>query len=253
MPALADSFRAPMDRRFTWTWLRRVWDRLEFKTLAGFAAAGAALWAFLAIADEVGENATGAIDRAILLALRTPGHPEDPIGPRTFEEAMRDVTALGGFTFLTLFVVISVAALLFYNRRRQAVVLAATVLLAEMSADLLKLVYNRPRPELVPHGSYVYSHSFPSGHSTISAATFLTMAAVLSSLEPRRRAKAFVFTVAILMTMAVGLSRIYLGVHWPTDVLGGWTLGAAWALAGRMALSLWRGGEPPERREPPKA
>lgn len=211
--------------------------RLEVRALLILAAAGAALWAFLAVADEVREGGTLALDRQILLAFRTPGHPEDPIGPRVFEEAMRDVTALGGFTVLTLLTVLSVAALLFYGKRRQALVLGATILLAELSADLTKMLVGRDRPELVPHGSYVYSHSFPSGHSTISAAAWFTLAAVIASIEPKRRAKAFVFTVAALVVVAIGLSRIYLGVHWPSDVLAGWTLGAAWALAARVALS----------------
>ena len=225
-----------------------ILNRLEFRTLALIVAAGTAVWAFFKISDEVRENETEAIDRILLLALRTPGHPSDPIGSRSFEEAMRDVTALGGFTFLTLLVTITVLCLWFYRQRRQAVVLAVTILASQASAELLKSFYGRPRPDLVPHGSYVYSHSFPSGHSMLSAATFLTIAAILSSFERRRRAKAFVFAIAMLLTAAVGMSRVYLGVHWPSDVLAGWTLGAAWALAGRLALSVWRGGEAPEAR-----
>lgn len=214
--------------------------RLELRTVLGLGAVSAALWAFLTVADEVGEQETASIDRRLLLALRTPGAPGDPLGPRWFEEAARDVTAVGGFTFLTLFVVIAVAALLYHSRRRQALILAGTVIAAQVSTEVLKLFYERARPDLVPHGSYVYSHSFPSGHSTLSAATFLTTAIILASLEPRRRAKTFIFGVAILLTVGVGLSRVYLGVHWPTDVLAGWTLGAGWALLARMALTATR-------------
>jgi undecaprenyl-diphosphatase len=230
----------------------RLWRRLEFQTLAAFIGAGAALWAFLNLSDEVAEQETQDFDRALILALRRPGDVDDPIGPHWVEEAMRDITALGGFTFLTLFVLIAAASLTFYGRRRSAVVLIGTVVLAEACNDLLKLAYGRPRPDLVAHGSYVYSHSFPSGHSLLSATVFLTTAAILSSLEPRRRAKAFVFSLAIALIVAVGFSRVYLGVHWPTDVLAGWTLGAAWALAARVALGLWRRGEgPPEVDAPP--
>jgi undecaprenyl-diphosphatase len=224
---------------FKSAWLARAGRslrRLENRTLISLLAVSGAIWAFMSISGEVADNETLPIDRKLLLMLRTPGHPNDPLGPRSFEEAMRDVTALGGFTFLTLVTVIAVLALLFYGKRRQAIVLAATVLLAQACSEVLKELYGRPRPDLVPHGSYVYSHSFPSGHSMLSAVTFLTIAAVLATIEPRRRAKVFVFSVAILLTLAVGLSRVYLGVHWPTDVLGGWTLGAAWALAARMAL-----------------
>ncbi len=218
-------------------WIR---GRGEYRVLVAMMAASAALWAFLVLSDEVSERATLPIDHRLLLALRTPGDPADPIGPPGFEEAMRDVTALGGFTFLTFMVVVGAACLLFYRKRLQAIVLVATVLLAEATSDLLKLVYHRPRPDLVPHGSYVYSASFPSGHSTLSATTYFTLAVILATLEPRGRPKLFFFAVAGLLTVSVGFSRVYLGVHWPTDVLAGWTLGAIWALLARTALLLLR-------------
>ncbi len=214
----------------------RLLQKLEVRTLAMLAAAAAAVWAFLSVAGEMAEGETASIDRPLMLMLRTPGNPADPIGPRWLEESMRDVTALGGFTFLTLLTIIATAALAFYGKRLQAAVLLGAVIAAELSADLLKALYNRPRPDLVPHLSYVYSHSFPSGHSTLSAATFLTLAGILSSLQTKRRAKAFIFTIAVLLVTAIGFSRVYLGVHWPTDVLAGWTLGAAWALLARLVL-----------------
>ena len=216
----------------------RQLGRLEFRTLLALGGISAALWAFLALSDEVGEGATTAVDRRLLLALRPPGALGDPLGPRWFEEAARDVTALGGFTVLTIWTLVAVAALLFHNLRRQAWVLGATVTAALISSEALKTVFDRARPELVPHGSYVYSNSFPSGHSTLSAAAFLTTAAVLASLEGRRRTKVFILGVAVLLTVGVGASRVYLGVHWPTDVLAGWSLGAGWALLGRLALTL---------------
>ena len=237
-----------MTERGAVSWVRFLRERLELRLLAAIVAAGAAVMAFLQISDEVGEDETSALDRTVLLWFRNPSNPADPIGSHTVEEAMRDLTALGGFTFLTLATLVAVACLLFFGKHRQAVVFAATVLLAELSSDVLKLFFDRARPDLVPHGVYVYSHSFPSGHSTLSAATYLTLAAILSSLDRRRRFKAFVFALAILVTVAVGVSRVYLGVHWPTDVLAGWTLGAAWALLARVALGLWRGEAPtPER------
>lgn len=220
-------------------WLRALLERLELRTLALIVLGGGAVLAFLTLSGEVGENETATFDRAVLLWFRNPANPADPIGSRNFEEAMRDVTALGGFTFLTLVVLIASACLLFFRRPRQAVALALTVGLAEICAEALKVVYGRPRPDLVPHAAYVYSHSFPSGHATLSATTFLTLAAVLASLDSRRRYKAFIFSIAILVTLAVGISRVYLGVHWPTDVIAGWTLGAGWALAARLALEIW--------------
>jgi undecaprenyl-diphosphatase len=233
--------------------LRELFKRSEIRLLVAVMAVSGAIWAFLDVADEVTEGDTGVIDRALLLALRNPKDLSDPIGPRAFEEAMRDVTALGGFTFLTFLTIVVTVALLFYGKRRHALVFASTVVLAEISADSLKLVYDRPRPDIVSHGSWVYSHSFPSGHSTMSAAVFLTLAAVLASLEPKRRAKVFTFGVAILLVVSIGLSRVYLGVHWPSDVLAGWWLGAAWALAARIAVTRWAAVSPSMAAEQGKA
>jgi undecaprenyl-diphosphatase len=217
----------------------RILHRLEFQTLLLLSLAGAALMGFLEIADEVQEDGVGALDRRIMLMLRTPGDPTNPIGPPWFEEMMRDITALGGFTFLTLFVVIAVSALAFYGERRQAIVLGVSIGVASLANDALKL-FERPRPELVPHESYVYTHSFPSGHSMLSAATFLTTAAILSSFQSQRRAKAFLFSVAGLLIVSVGISRVYLGVHWPSDVIAGWVLGAAWAALSWLVVSALR-------------
>jgi undecaprenyl-diphosphatase len=218
--------------------------RIESRALILVIGCAGALWAFFNIASEVGEGETLAIDRRILLALRTPGHLADPIGSRSFEEAMRDVTALGGFTVVTLVTVVGVLAFLIHRRWRHAMVLAVTVLLAEISSEGMKHLYGRPRPDLVPHGTYVYSASFPSGHSTLSAATFFTLAMLIASLEPHRAAKVMSYGLAGLLVISIGVSRVYLGVHWPSDVLAGWCLGAAWALAAWLALArVGRGGD----------
>ena len=217
---------------------------LEVRTLMLLASLGGAVWLFLDLSDEVSENDTSQIDRAIMLALRTPGDPTDPVGSRTFEEAMRDITALGGFTVLTLVTVIATAALIYFGRRRQALVFFATIALAQVTSEVLKTIFQRPRPDLVPHGSYVYSMSFPSGHSLLAAAVLLSLAAILAGMQSHRGFKVFVFAIAILLVIAIGVSRIYLGVHWPTDVLGGWTLGAAFALAARLVLGFWRDAQP---------
>ena len=216
-----------------------LWRRLktvETRALLAWMSVAAAAWAFVKLAGEVGEGETAALDRRLLLALRTPGPPADPIGPRWFEEAMRDLTALGGFTVVTLLVAVGVTALVLHRKRLQAAVFAAAVLLAQVSTELLKSFYDRARPDLVPHGSIVYSQSFPSGHSTVSAAAYLTLAMVISSLETRAATKLLAFAAAGAVVLLVGVSRVYLGVPWPTDVLAGWTLGAAWALAAWIAL-----------------
>ncbi|HEY8002741.1 MAG TPA: phosphatase PAP2 family protein [Phenylobacterium sp.] len=210
--------------------------RIESRALILVIGAAGAIWAFFNIAGEVSEGETLAIDKRILLALRNPHDPSDPIGSRSFQEAMRDVTALGGVTVMILVTVVGVLAFLMHRRRWHAAILAATVLLADISSEGLKTLYGRPRPDLVPHGSFVYSASFPSGHSTLSAATFLTLAMLIASLEPNRGTKVMVYSLAILLVIAIGVSRVYLAVHWPSDVLAGWCLGAAWALAAWTAL-----------------
>jgi undecaprenyl-diphosphatase len=230
--------------------LKSLLKRIESRALILVIGAAGALWGFFNIASEVGEGETTAIDRHILLALRNPADPSDPIGSRSLQEAMRDVTALGGVTVLTLVCIVAVAAFLIHRRVRHAAILAVTIFLAFISSEGLKDFYSRPRPDLVPHGTYVYSSSFPSGHSTLSAATFLTLAMLIASLEPNRGTKRMVFGLAAILVLGVGFSRIYLGVHWPSDVLAGWCLGAAWALAGWVAL-LKLGARGDVKEEPP--
>ncbi len=201
------------------------------------------VWLFLSLAGEVAEGDTHDLDRSMLLGLRNSADLNDPLGPRTFEEAMRDVTALGGFTVLTIVTVVGALAFLFHGRWRHAAVLVGTVLLAQASSELTKAFYDRPRPDLVAHGSYVYSGSFPSGHSMLSAATYLTLAMLIASLETRRATKGMAYALAVLLVLSIGISRVYLGVHWPTDVLGGWALGAGYCLLGWGVL-IWIGGRP---------
>ena len=218
------------------TFLKHLLSRIESRALIWVIGAAGALWSFFNIAGEVSEGETLGLDRRILLALRNPADPADPIGSQSLQEAMRDVTALGGVTVMILVTVVSVLAFLMHRRRWHAGIMAATVLLADISSEGLKHLYGRPRPDLVPHGSYVYSASFPSGHSTLSAATFLTLAMLIASLEPARGTKAMAFVLAGALVLAIGFSRVYLGVHWPSDVLAGWCLGGAWALAAWTAL-----------------
>ena len=220
---------------------RSLAARREVGLLVALLAAAAGLLAFIRIADEVFEGDTAHFDRAIMLALRDPADLARPIGPGWLNEVARDITALGGTTVLTL-VTLGLAGFLALSRRRAtAMLVLAAVGGGTLLSNALKFLFDRPRPDIVPHAMTVYTQSFPSGHSMLSAVTWLTLGALLARAEPRRRVKTYVLSLAILTTLSVGVSRVYLGVHWPTDVLGGWTLGAAWALL-CWAVARWLQG-----------
>jgi undecaprenyl-diphosphatase len=204
-------------------------ERHEITTILLIAAISAGIWIFVAIGSEVREGGTLSLDTAILLSMRSHSDTREPLGPQWFQEAARDVTAMGGVTILS-FVTLVVCGFLVIERKSQmARFLALSVVSGMLVSMALKDVYRRPRPELVPPGAYVYGTSFPSGHSMMSALTYLTLGALLARAHPRRRVKIYVLSLSIIVTIAVGLSRIYLGVHWPTDVAAGWTAGSVWA------------------------
>ncbi|WP_131836173.1 phosphatase PAP2 family protein [Ancylobacter aquaticus] len=216
----------------------------ELAVLLALLGATLGLLAFAFIADEVVEGETHAFDEAVLLAFRAPGDPADPLGPHWLEIVMRDVTALGGTTVLTLITLI-VAGFLVMDGKRAA---ALFVLVATSGGGLLsyalKLGFERPRPDLVAHLVDVSTLSFPSGHAMGSAVTFLTLGVLIARTERKARLRAYALAVAVGLTLVVGFSRVYLGVHWPTDVLAGWCAGSAWALLCWIAvLMLQRRGK----------
>jgi len=188
-------------------------------------------WVFAEIADNVLEGETRAIDERLLLLFRTADDPTDPLGPRWAEEIARDVTGLGGIGILTFITLASAGFLALQGKAHLAGYVLVAVASGMVLSMLLKAGFDRPRPDLVPHGQFVYTSSFPSGHSMMSAVTYLTLGALLAGAQASALLRAYLLVLAMLLTIAVGLSRIYLGVHWPTDVLGGWTAGGAWALA----------------------
>jgi undecaprenyl-diphosphatase len=193
------------------------------------------VWAFVHIADEVIEGDTQHFDEWAVRALRMPdpdapaGAPKVPIGPRWAREVGRDMTALGGMAVMFLVTAAVVGYLLMVRKYRAMwlVIIATGGGLAISS--VLKSAFDRPRPD-VEHYSYVVTSSFPSGHSMMSAVVYLTLGSLLTRLVPDWHVKIYLIVLAILLTMLVGLSRIYMGVHYPTDVLAGWTAGLVWAM-----------------------
>lgn len=215
-----------LGRRFA-GWLHR--RSLSGSLLLALLALGAA-WVFFELADEVLDGTELALDRALLLALRTPGDPADPLGPWWVETMMADFTALGSVAVLTLVGLAAASHLLVLRKWGHALLVSVSVAGGMLLSHAVKLLVGRPRPDLVPHAVETLTASFPSGHATMSAAVYLTLGALIASLQPTRRGRLHVMAVAALLTVLVGTSRVYLGVHWPSDVLAGWALGTAWAL-----------------------
>lgn len=215
--------------------------RREIGVIAGILALTLTALIFLRVADEVGEGETGVIDHAILMALRQPDNPANPIGPKWLELAAMDVTSLGSVTILTLIVVLVCGLFAVLGRKRYAGWLLAAALGGTALSQGLKHLFGRERPPMFMHAVEAMNPSFPSGHATLSAVIYLTLGALIARFSSERRVKTYVLACAVLLTALVGCSRVYLGVHWPTDVLAGWCLGAAWAaLCWLVALYLQR-------------
>ena len=217
---LVRAIRARIERR----------DRDELFILVGMLALIGSVWIIANLAGEVLEGDTLEFDKKLLSALRKADDPSQPIGPAWLELAAFDLTALGGPTVLGLTVAAVIGYLLLHGLYRHA----AFVLLASAGGWLLNGVlkewFARPRPDVVPHLRDVMSLSFPSGHALTSAAIFLTLGALLMRVAERRLVKFYCMFVAVLATLLVGATRVYLGVHYPTDVLAGWLIGVSWAL-----------------------
>lgn len=212
--------------------MNRFFGRLaEPLILAALGLAGVAATIFLGIAEEVIEGDSQAIDHWLMQRLRHPGDPTTARGPAWLATASRDITALGDMTILALVVLaVSVFLLLARRPRMAGFVMAATISGAALVATL-KGFFERDRPAFASPEVYLATSSFPSGHAAMSTLVYLTLAALLLNLVTDIRLKAYMLCVALTVSLMIGLSRIYLGVHWPSDVAAGWAIGAAWALA----------------------
>jgi undecaprenyl-diphosphatase len=207
----------------------RKLERRELIWLGVGLGACVLLFLFLTLAGEVMEGDTKALDTRILRALRDPVDPSKPIGADWIEPVLFDLTALGGPTVLSLVVLAVIGFLVLQTRYRTAAVIFLTSASGAIASMVLKHTFERPRPSIVPHLRQVVSSSFPSGHAMQSAIVYLTLAAMLMRVAERRLTKLYILAVATLLTFLVGASRVYLGVHYPTDVVGGWILGFIWA------------------------
>lgn len=186
---------------------------------------------FSGLASEVLEGETLEFDKRILGALRDPADPSRPIGPAWLLSGALDITALGSATVLGLVVFAVAGFLVLQGMWRMGTFVFVACSGAWFLNHALKQLFQRPRPDVVPHLREVMTMSFPSGHALMSAVVYLTLGALLMRVATRPLTKWYCVGVAMTATCLIGASRVYLGVHYPTDVLAGWLVGLSWALA----------------------
>jgi undecaprenyl-diphosphatase len=197
------------------------------------SGAALALLAFIRITRELVEGDVTALDHTILLAVartRTPW----------LTSAAIDITALGSLTLVVLFSAFTLVVLLILHDRLGALQMFAASTGAGILTLVSKDVFERTRPEEVQQLIVVSGFSYPSGHSVATSALYLTIAIIASRHIQQSRARAALFLAASAVVIMVGASRVYLGVHYPTDVVSGIALGAAWALALTGFFKLFR-------------
>jgi undecaprenyl-diphosphatase len=187
---------------------------------------------FVILAEAVLAGKTQAFDERIIQGLRDPADPTMPRGSPDWRTAIRDITALGGPAVLVIVSVSTTLFLLLRHRRRTALLMVVLVISGALLSSALKRTFGRDRPDVRSPLVHETSPSFPSGHAQLSAVIYLTLGVMLARSEPRRRLRVFWFGLALLLTLLIGCSRFYLGVHYPTDVMAGWAVGMAWAAVG---------------------
>lgn len=189
----------------------------------------AAFAAFLGLAVYIAADGSFAFDSRIILALRQPDNPALPLGPAWLREAMRDLTALGSFVGLGFMTMTACLTLWLCRHRPLAIGLAVNVLAAVLASTFLKTGIARARPDIVEHQALTFTASFPSGHAFLSAVVLLSIAGFVGLASRRDDITRLCVALAWTLILLIGFSRLYLGVHWPTDVLAGWLLGLAWS------------------------
>ncbi|GMV29362.1 MAG: hypothetical protein AMXMBFR59_14870 [Rhodanobacteraceae bacterium] len=220
------AWQAPAERR----WSRRL----------VIGVASVALLA-LAVSSLFADGGAHTLDRQIMLLLRD-AQASDPIGPGWFEDVMRDMTGLGGIGVVAGASLLLAGFLGLQRRFKDMAILAFSIVGAQLVSAAAKLLVSRPRPDLVSHEAEIYSASFPSGHTLMATVAWVTFAMLLAADFESRRARDYVLLVAWIVAAAVGCSRVYLGVHWPSDVLAGWAAGALWMVLLSRFVPRLRGG-----------
>lgn len=189
----------------------------------------AAALVFLGLVLLIVSGHSFSLDTTLIMLFRDAADPAVPFGPAWFHEAVRDMTALGSFVGLFFMALTATLALWLCGYRRLAIGLVVSLVAAFLASTGLKIAIARQRPDIVEHAALTFTASFPSGHAFLSAATLLTIASFVGLASRRVDIARFCMVMATILTGLIGLSRVYLGVHWPSDVLGGWCLGIVWS------------------------
>jgi undecaprenyl-diphosphatase len=208
----------------------KIAKRIEFPVLLAAITIAGGLFGFIELMELARATEPHAFDTAILLFFREAGNPAVPIGPAWFADAVRDLTSLGSASVLIFITAATVLYLVITGRAAAALFVFLSVAGGQLLSSLLKLGVDRPRPDLVAHLTDVHTLSFPSGHAMLSAVTYLTLGALAARAARSRAVEIYLIGLALLATFLIGASRVYLGVHWPSDVLAGWCAGASWAM-----------------------
>jgi undecaprenyl-diphosphatase len=205
--------------------------RGEITALAALMILAGGVAAFADIAEDFREDEARAFDMRVLTGLHPGPDLADPIGPAWLDRAAQDFSAFGSVAILMTIAVVTVGFLLMQKRALQAGLLALALGGGLALSETMKFVFERTRPPEIYYAAGALNASFPSGHALLSTVFYLTLGAMLARLVPRRRQKLYALGVALTLALLVGVTRIYLGVHWASDVFAGWSLGAAWAMA----------------------
>jgi undecaprenyl-diphosphatase len=215
--------------------------RTEIAAVSALFIIALGVMTFVELADDMTEADGQAFDQSVLAWVQPVAG--EPRGPWWMKEAAADLTSLGGISVLALFATIAIVFLLIHRKRLSALLLVVGLAGGVALSEGLKAIFERERPPAPFQAVETLNASFPSGHALLATVFYLSLGVMLTRAFPRRHVKAFVLGAAMLIALLIGTTRVYLGAHWASDVLAGWSVGAAWAMA------LWLVAYAVERRQ----
>lgn len=220
--------------------------RAEIGVVAALGILAGGVAVFADVAEDFNEDEARSFDMNVLAALHPGPDLADPVGPAWLDRAAQDFSAFGSLAIICTIALVMVGFLLMQKRAVQAGMLVLALGGGLLLSETMKGIFERTRPPEIYHMAGALNASFPSGHALLSTVFYLTLGAMLARLLQRRRNKVYAISVAITVALLVGFTRVYLGVHWASDVLAGWALGATWAMV------CWLIGWAVEKRAAPK-